>query len=92
MTGMKVVQLFTREERNLRDFARLNAEHRDAWKQSIRYDSALFSTVELAGGLTVAILLWCGTGVATAGHALRLHRLDAALLHAALATSRPSTR
>ena len=31
VTGMKVVQLFTREERNLRDFARLNAEHRDAW-------------------------------------------------------------
>ena len=67
VTGMKVVQLFTREERNLRDFARLNAEHRDAWKQSIRYDAALFSTVELAGGLTVAILLWWGTGAATPG-------------------------
>jgi len=67
VTGMKVVQLFTREERNLRDFARLNAEHRDAWKQSIRYDSALFSTVELAGGITVAILLWWGTGAATPG-------------------------
>jgi len=67
VTGMKVVQLFTREERNLRDFARLNAEHRDAWQQSIRYDAALFSTVELAGGLTVAILLWWGTGAATPG-------------------------
>jgi ATP-binding cassette subfamily B protein len=67
VTGMKVVQLFTREERNLRDFARLNAEHRDAWKQSIRYDAALFSTVELAGGLTVAILLWWGTGAASPG-------------------------
>jgi ATP-binding cassette subfamily B protein len=67
VTGMKVVQLFTREERNLRDFARLNAEHRDAWKQSIRYDSALFSTVELAGGITVALLLWWGTGAATPG-------------------------
>ena len=67
VTGMKVVQLFTREERNLRDFARLNAEHRDAWKQSITYDAALFSTVELAGGLTVAILLWWGTGAATPG-------------------------
>jgi ATP-binding cassette subfamily B protein len=67
VTGMKVVQLFTREERNLRDFARLNAEHRDAWKQSIRYDSALFSTVEFAGGITVAILLWWGSGLATPG-------------------------
>src|SRR3990172_745799 len=67
VTGMKVVQLFTREERNLRDFARLNAEHRDAWLQSIRYDAALFSTVELAGGITVAILLWWGSGSATPG-------------------------
>lgn len=67
VTGMKVVQLFGREERNLRDFSRLNAEHRDAWKQSIRYDAALFSTVELAGGITVAILLWWGTGAATPG-------------------------
>lgn len=67
VTGMKVVQLFGREERNLRDFSRLNAEHRDAWKQSIRYDAALFSTVELAGGITVAVLLWWGTGAATPG-------------------------
>ena len=64
VTGMKVVQLFTREERNLRDFAQLNAEHRDAWKQSIRYDAALFSTVEFAGGITVAIVLWWGSGIA----------------------------
>jgi ATP-binding cassette subfamily B protein len=67
VTGMKVVQLFLREERNLRDFARLNAEHRDAWFQSIRYDAALFSVVELAGGITVAILLWWGSGIATPG-------------------------
>jgi ATP-binding cassette subfamily B protein len=67
VTGMKVVQLFTREERNLRDFARLNGEHKDAWQQSIRYDSALFSTVEFAGGITVAIVLWWGTGEATPG-------------------------
>jgi len=67
ITGMKVVQLFTREERNLRDFARLNAEHRDAWYTSIRYDSALFAAVEMAQGMSVALLIWYGTGVAAAG-------------------------
>ena len=67
VTGMKVVQLFTREERNLRDFAELNGEHRDAWIRSIRYDSALFSVVEFAGGITVAIIIWYGTGLASAG-------------------------
>ncbi len=67
VTGMKVVQLFSREARNQRDFERLNGDHRDAWRLSIRYDSALFSVVELAIGLITAIVVWKATGVATAG-------------------------
>ena len=67
VSGMKEVQLFTREERNFRDFERMNADHRDAWLQSIRYDSALFSVVELAQNLTLAVILWQATGIAGAG-------------------------
>ncbi|MEN8181497.1 MAG: ABC transporter ATP-binding protein [Myxococcota bacterium] len=67
ITGMKVVQLFAREVRNQATFEHLNADHRDAWFTSIRWDSALFSVVEVAGGVTVAIIIWYGTGVAGAG-------------------------
>jgi ATP-binding cassette subfamily B protein len=67
VSGMREVQLFAREERNLREFEHMNASHRDAWLQSIRYDSALFSVVELAQNLTVAIILWQATGIASAG-------------------------
>jgi ABC-type multidrug transport system fused ATPase/permease subunit len=67
VTGMKVVQLFTRERRNLRDFDAMNADHRDAWLQSIRYDSALYAVVEFAFNLTVAIVIWRATGAAAAG-------------------------
>jgi ATP-binding cassette subfamily B protein len=67
VTGMKVVQLFTREERNLRDFERLNAEHKNAWIKSIWYDSALFSVVELAQGVTTATVLWAATSATSAG-------------------------
>ncbi|MDP6978277.1 MAG: ABC transporter ATP-binding protein [Myxococcota bacterium] len=67
ITGIKVVQLFTREKRNYDDFDAVNAEHRDAWKKSIHYDSLLFSAVEAAEGLTVAIIVWQGTGMAAAG-------------------------
>ncbi len=67
VTGMKVVQLFRRESRNARDFDELNASHRDAWVESIRYDAALFSVVEVAGGLSVAIILGYGWGIASAG-------------------------
>ena len=67
VTGMKVVQLFTRERRNFREFGQLNADHRDSWIQSIRYESALFSVVELAQGITVAVIVWKATGLAEAG-------------------------
>src|SRR5262249_37622553 len=64
VVGMKVVQLFTREERNFRDFDEMNADHRDAWLQSIRYDSALFAVVEFASGITIALVIWQGAGSA----------------------------
>lgn len=67
VTGMKVVQLFSREDRNLADFDRMNADHRDAWHQSIRYDSLLFSTIEVATGVTMAVIIGVGTGIAEAG-------------------------
>jgi ATP-binding cassette subfamily B protein len=61
VTGMKVVQLFTREERNLRDFSVMNAGHRDAWKKSIHYDALLFASVEAAQGITLVVIIWFGT-------------------------------
>ncbi|MCA9509853.1 MAG: ABC transporter ATP-binding protein, partial [Myxococcales bacterium] len=67
VTGMKVVQLFSREERNLRDFDAMNAGHRDAWRRSIHYDALLFATVEAASQITIAIILWAGTGIASPG-------------------------
>ncbi len=67
ITGMKVVQLFTREERNMAEFDAMNADHRDANIQSIRYDALLFAAVEAASGITVAIIIWYGTGLAEPG-------------------------
>ena len=67
VTGMKVVQLFTRERRNFREFDEMNAGHRDAWLQSIRYDAALYAVVEFAFYLAVAIVIWRATEVAAAG-------------------------
>ncbi|MFO0689243.1 MAG: ABC transporter ATP-binding protein [Myxococcota bacterium] len=67
VTGMKVVQLFSRETRNLAEFDAMNADHRNAWHQSIRYDSLLFSTIEVAIGITMAVIIGVGTGLAEAG-------------------------
>ena len=67
ITGIKVVQLFTREERNQRDFERLNAAHRDAWLDSIRYDAALFAAVEMANGLATAVIIGYGASLVIGG-------------------------
>jgi len=64
VTGMKVVQLFNHEERNLAEFDRMNADHRDAWRQSIKYDSLLYSTIEVATNVTMAIIIAKSTGLA----------------------------
>jgi ABC-type multidrug transport system fused ATPase/permease subunit len=67
VVGMKVVQLFTREQRSFRDFDAMNADHRDAWLSSIRYDSLLFTVVEFASGITIAIVIWQSAGAVAAG-------------------------
>ncbi len=67
VTGMKVVQLFTRESRSQREFSRENAKHRDAWMTSIWYDSALFSVVDLAGGLIAAVVIARAFGSTSVG-------------------------
>jgi ATP-binding cassette subfamily B multidrug efflux pump len=67
VTGMKVVQLFNRERRNLADFDQMNADHRDAWHQSIKYDALLYATIEIATGITMAVIIAIGTGIAEAG-------------------------
>ncbi len=67
ITGMKVVQLFTREDRNFSDFDEMNALNRDAWHRSNRWDGRLFSVVEVAQNLTVAIILGYGYGLAAIG-------------------------
>ncbi len=67
VTGMKVVQLFGREARNFDEFDAMNADHRNAWNKSIRYDSLLFATIEVATGVTMAVIIGVGTGLAEVG-------------------------
>jgi ATP-binding cassette subfamily B multidrug efflux pump len=67
ITGMKVVQLFTREKRNVADFEQMNALNRNAWQRSNLWEGRLFSVVEVAQNLTVAIILGYGFRLAAVG-------------------------
>ena len=62
ISGMAVIQLFVREQNSYREFDGLNAAHRDANHWSNIYEAALYSMVEAAGSVSVALLLWYGGG------------------------------
>src|SRR6266496_1527407 len=62
ISGMGVIQLFAREEKSYREFDKLNSDHREAYHLSNLYEAGLYSMVEAAGSVSVALLLWWGGG------------------------------
>jgi ATP-binding cassette subfamily B multidrug efflux pump len=61
ITGMEVVQLFSREERNLRDFDREHLPYRRAEEHEIFYYAIFFPFTELVGTLGMAAVIWFGS-------------------------------
>ncbi|PCJ80455.1 MAG: antibiotic ABC transporter ATP-binding protein [Bacteroidetes bacterium] len=62
VTGMHIVQVFSREEEEAKRFKKLNGKHRDANISSIKAFSIFFPVVEMLSATSVALLLWLGIG------------------------------
>jgi len=62
LTGMGVVQLFRREERNRELFAGINRGHMDANLKSIFYYAVFYPAIDLLAALAVALILVYGGG------------------------------
>ncbi len=62
ITGMEVIQLFSRENVSADEYEEINAEYRDANLRSIRYDAMLYAIVEAIGSITVGCIIWYGSG------------------------------
>lgn len=60
ISGMMVVQLFTREVRTFDEFERLNDAHREANHWSNIYEASLFSIVEAISSISFALIVWYG--------------------------------
>ncbi|MCD6069455.1 MAG: transporter ATP-binding protein [Bacteroidetes bacterium] len=56
--GMKVVQVFNREDKEFEKFKEINAKHRDANIRSIWYYSVFFPVVEILSSLAIGLLIW----------------------------------
>ena len=89
ITGMSVVQLFRREERNREAFAAINRSHTDANMAQIFYYAVFYPAIELLAAVATALILLYGgwrvlAGDAHPGRARGLHPVLRALLAADL--------
>lgn len=62
LQGMAVIQLFTREAHERRQFDRLNQDYRRALFASTVFEASLYATVEALGSVALALLVWYGGG------------------------------
>jgi ATP-binding cassette subfamily B multidrug efflux pump len=62
LTGMSIVQLFRREERNQKAFAEINRKHADANMTAIFYYAVFYPAIELLAALAVGLILVWGGG------------------------------
>src|SRR5262245_14092102 len=62
LSGITVVQLFAQEKKLFAEFEQRNRDHRDANHLSNIYEATLFSVVEAASSLCIALMLWYGSG------------------------------
>lgn len=62
ITGMSIVQIFNREEREAKKFEHINTDHRDAHIRGIFYYSVFYPVVELLSSFALAIIIWYGGG------------------------------
>jgi ATP-binding cassette subfamily B protein len=60
ITGMYIVQIFNREQSEMKHFELINAKHRDANIRSILAYSIFFPIVEILSSVSLGLLVWWG--------------------------------
>jgi ABC-type multidrug transport system fused ATPase/permease subunit len=60
VTGMKIVQLFNRENIEYEKFKEINAKHKNAWIKTILYNSIFFPIADIISSLTLGFIVLYG--------------------------------
>ena len=60
VTGMKIVQLFNREDIEFDKFQEINAKHNKAWIKTILYNSIFFPIADIISSLTLGFIVLYG--------------------------------
>lgn len=69
VTGMKIVQLFNREDIEAEKFSEINDKHRKAWIKTILYNSIFFPIADIITSLTLGfVVLYGGIKILNGDH------------------------
>ncbi len=60
VSGVRVIQAFSREDRNLKDFAGINRENLDANLKATALGAGFFPTVDILSSVATALVVWYG--------------------------------
>ncbi len=60
ITGMKIVQIFSREDIEYEKFKVINDKHRKGWIKTVWYNSIFFPIAEMSTSITIGLLVWYG--------------------------------
>ena len=60
ITGMKIVQLFTREKIEYEKFRSINEKHKKAWVRTVWYNSIFFPIAEILPSIAIGLVVWYG--------------------------------
>jgi subfamily B ATP-binding cassette protein MsbA len=64
VTGMKIVQLFNREDIEFQNFKEINEKHKKAHVKTIWYYSVFFPIAEILSSIGIGLIVWFGGGQA----------------------------
>lgn len=60
ISGMKIVQLFHRENKEYTSFLEINEKHKNAWLKTVWFNSIFFPIAEISSSVTIGLLVWYG--------------------------------
>ncbi len=60
VTGMKILQLFTREDIEFENFKNINERHKKGWLKTVWYNSVFFPIAEVLSSFTLGVVVWYG--------------------------------
>jgi subfamily B ATP-binding cassette protein MsbA len=60
ISGMKIVQIFTREDTEYKRFKEINEKHKKAWIKTVWYNSIFFPIAEMASSIAIGLIVWYG--------------------------------